>query len=85
METTVTRENNMENTNTLKVQDLIHLLLAMNPRAEVYWYGSSKEYQPLVADDVQEIYAPEQIAKTVAHIGGPNTGELDEKQAGTSK
>ncbi|WP_053371934.1 hypothetical protein [Paenibacillus sp. FJAT-27812] len=74
----------MENTNTLKVQELINLLLAMNPRAEVY-YGSNNEYRPLVADDVQEIYAPEQMAKTVAIIGEQQTSEQDEKQAGTSK
>ncbi|BBI31366.1 hypothetical protein [Cohnella abietis] len=58
--------------NTLKVQDLINLLLAMNPRADVFRYTENGEYRPLVADEVQEIYAPEELAKTVAHIGGPN-------------
>lgn len=54
----------------LKVQQLINLLLAMNPRAEVFWMDGDGEYRPLQADDVQEIYAPEEVAKTVAHIGG---------------
>ena len=58
--------------NTLKVQELINLLLAMNPRAEVFWYADKGEYRPLVADDIQEIYAPDEKAKTVAHIGGTN-------------
>jgi hypothetical protein len=60
------------NNNTLKVQELINLLLAMNPKSEVFWYADNGEYRPLVADDVQEIYAPEAAAKTVAHIGGLN-------------
>ena len=58
--------------NTLTVQELINLLLAMNPRAEVFWYADNGEFKPLAADNVQEIYAPDEIAKTVAHIGGPN-------------
>jgi hypothetical protein len=60
------------NNNPLKVQELINLLLAMNPRAEVFLYTDNEEYRPLTADDVQEIYAPEEVAKTVAHIGGQN-------------
>ncbi|MHA6533076.1 hypothetical protein [Paenibacillus sp. BAC0078] len=55
----------------LKVQQLINLLLAMNPRAEVFWYDAEGKYRPLTDEDVQEIYAPEEAAKTVAHIGGP--------------
>lgn len=55
----------------LKVQQLINLLLAMNPRAEVFVHTADGELRPLLDEDVQEIYAPEQAAKTVAHIGVP--------------
>jgi len=58
-------------TDALKVQELINLLLAMNPKADVLLRGDDGRLSPLVADDVQEIYAPEKPAKTVAHIGGP--------------
>ena len=58
-------------TNALKVQQLIDLLLAMNPKADVLLRGEDGQYRPLEADDVQEIYAPDRPAKTVAHIGGP--------------
>ncbi|WNS41949.1 hypothetical protein [Paenibacillus sp. MMS20-IR301] len=62
----------------LKVQQLINLLLAMNPRAEVLLYGEGGALRPLTDEDVQEIYAPEQPAKTVAHIGVPaGTGTED--------
>lgn len=54
----------------LKVQELINLLLAMNPRADVFWYDANGEYRPLLDEDVEEIYAPEETAKTKAHIGG---------------
>jgi hypothetical protein len=55
----------------LQVQQLINLLLAMNPRAEVFLHAADGELRPLLDEDVQEIYAPEQPAKTVAHIGVP--------------
>lgn len=55
----------------LKVQQLINLLLAMNPRAEVFLQAADGALRPLLDEDVQEIYAPEQPAKTVAHIGVP--------------
>lgn len=58
----------------LKVQQLINLLLAMNPRAEVLWYDAAGEYQPLLDEDVEEVYAPEEAAKTKVYIGGPNRG-----------
>lgn len=58
-------------TNALKVQELINLLLAMNPKADVILRGEDGRFRPLEADDVQEIYAPDQPAKTIAHIGGP--------------
>lgn len=35
-------------------------------------------YRPLRDEDVQEIYAPEEAAKTVAHIGGPYRNEEPE-------
>jgi hypothetical protein len=55
----------------LQVQQLINLLLAMNPRAEVLLHDANGELRLLTDEDVQEIYAPEQPAKTVAHIGVP--------------
>jgi hypothetical protein len=57
--------------NGLKVQELIDLLLAMNPKAEVLLRAEDGSRQPLTADEVQEIYAPEKAAKTDVHIGGP--------------
>lgn len=57
----------MENS-PLKVQQLINLLLAMNPRAEVFLHTAEGTLRPLADEDVQEIYAPEQPAKTVVQI-----------------
>lgn len=62
----------------LKVQQLINLLLAMNPRAEVFWHDVEGNCRPLRDEDVQEIYAPQEAAKTVAHIGGPYRNEEPE-------
>lgn len=65
----------------LKVQQLINLLLAMNPRAGVFLHTADGELRPLLDEDVQEIYAPQQAAKTVAHIGvpaGTAAGEAEE-------
>lgn len=56
----------------LKVQQLINLLLAMNPRADVFWYDSNGEHRPLLDEEVEEIYAPDETAKTKVLIGGPD-------------
>ncbi|MEK5276951.1 MULTISPECIES: hypothetical protein [Paenibacillus] len=42
----------------------------MNPRADVFWYDAKGKYRPLLDGDVEEIYVPEETAKTEAHIGG---------------
>lgn len=52
----------------LKVQQLIHLLLAMNPRAEVFLRMPEGELRPLLDEDVEEIYTPAHPAKTAVHI-----------------
>ncbi|WP_150272441.1 hypothetical protein [Paenibacillus tepidiphilus] len=64
----------------LKVQQLIDILLAMNPRAEVSWFDTETgASRPLRDEDVEEIYAPEQAAKTVVRIGAPaRTGDSGE-------
>lgn len=65
----------------LKVQQLINLLLAMNPRAEVFLHTAEDGLRPLTDEDVQEIYAPEQPAKTVAWIGVPaDTGTIEAEE-----
>lgn len=63
----------------LKVEQLIKLLLAMNPRAEVFWYDAEGHYRALLDEDVQEIYAPEKAAKTDVQIGGPRTAAPEGK------
>ena len=55
----------------LKVQQLINLLLAMNPRAEVFLHTQAGELQPLLDEHVEEIYAPAHPAKTAVHITVP--------------
>lgn len=52
----------------LKVQQLINLLLAMNPRAEVFLHTRAGELRPLLDEDVEEMYAPAHPAKTAVHI-----------------
>ncbi|ETT75997.1 hypothetical protein MKX42_32750 [Paenibacillus sp. FSL R7-0204] len=56
---------------TLKVQQLINVLLAMNPRAEVFLHMEGGELRPLVDEDIEEIYAPLHAAKTAVYIGVP--------------
>ncbi|MEK4848652.1 hypothetical protein NST04_02005 [Paenibacillus sp. FSL H7-0756] len=56
---------------TLKVQQLINVLLAMNPRAEVFLHTEGGELRPLVDEDIEEIYAPLHAAKTAVYIGAP--------------
>ncbi|WP_151735573.1 hypothetical protein [Paenibacillus tengchongensis] len=56
----------------LTVQQLIDILLAMNPRAEVSWFDTEAgAYRPLGDEDIEEVYAPQQAAKTAVQIGGP--------------
>ena len=55
----------------LKVQQLINVLLAMNPRAEVFLHTEGGELRPLVDEDIEETYAPAQPAKTEVHITVP--------------
>lgn len=55
----------------LKVQQLINLLLAMNPRAEVFLHTPEGELEPLLDEDVEEVYAPAHPAKTAVHITVP--------------
>ncbi|MNC43220.1 hypothetical protein D3C75_920720 [compost metagenome] len=62
----------------LKVEQLIKLLLAMNPRAEVFLYGADGEYMALADEEVQEIYAPEKAAKTIVQFGGHGSAAASE-------
>ncbi|MBY0013872.1 hypothetical protein [Paenibacillus typhae] len=55
----------------LKVEQLIKLLLAMNPRAEVYWHDADGQYRAFLDEDIEEIYAPEKAAKTIVQFGSP--------------
>ncbi|ETT48048.1 MULTISPECIES: hypothetical protein [unclassified Paenibacillus] len=66
---------------TLKVQQLINVLLAMNPRAEVFLHMEGGELRPLVDEDIEEIYAPLHPAKTAVYIGAPsdNAGRVEEE------
>jgi hypothetical protein len=61
----------MEQSSPLKVEQLIKLLLAMNPRAEVYWHDADGQYRALLDEDIDEIYAPEKAAKTIVQFGSP--------------
>ncbi|MEK3718831.1 hypothetical protein [Paenibacillus sp. FSL R7-0333] len=66
---------------TLKVQQLINVLLAMNPRAEVFLHMEGGELRPLVDEDIEEIYAPLHAAKTAVYIGVPadNAARVEEE------
>ncbi len=54
----------------MKVQELINLLLGMNPRSEVFWLNGDSGLEALAAAKVQELYNPAAATKTYAQIGG---------------
>ena len=62
----------------LKVEQLIKLLLAMNPRAEVYWHDADGQNRALLDEDIEEIYAPEKAAKTIVQFGPRKSGPVED-------
>ncbi|WP_042200425.1 hypothetical protein [Paenibacillus camerounensis] len=62
----------------LKVEQLIKLLLAMNPRAEVFWHDEEGQFRALLDEDIEEIYAPEKAAKTIVRFGSPHNPQSAE-------